>query len=95
MSRVSNKRYFVYILWSDSGCCFYIGISIDPARRLEQHHAGAYRGWTNQYRSWILVYTEEHQQYSAARRRELTLKAQKGGAGFFAMTGLDARRFRR
>jgi hypothetical protein len=33
--------------------------------------------------------------YTEARRRELELKSQKGGKGFFAKTGLDPTRFGR
>jgi len=95
MSRVSGKRYFVYILWSASGRRFYIGVSEAPADRLIQHNASVNAGWTGKHRPWELVLTEEHRNYSLARRRELDLKAQKGGAGFFAKTGLDPRDYGR
>ena len=88
MSRVSGKPYFVYVLWSVTGSRFYIGVSEDPRKRLEQHnHSG--RGWTARHAPWKLVYTEPQASYSPARKRELQLKAHKGGAGFFAETGLD------
>ena len=95
MSRVSDKPYFVYVLWSVSGRRFYIGISEDPPRRLEQHNAGKIAGWTKRHRPWELVFTESHPDYGSARRRELELKAQKGGKGLFAKTRLDPRRFDR
>ncbi|MGH9577097.1 MAG: GIY-YIG nuclease family protein [Terriglobales bacterium] len=66
MSRVSGKPYFVYILWSQSGRCFYIGISEDPARRVEQHNEGK-RGWTARHRPWQLVHQEQHPGYREAR----------------------------
>jgi len=33
MSRVSDKPYFVYVLWSKSASRFYIGISESPEIR--------------------------------------------------------------
>ncbi len=95
MSRVSDKPYFVYVLWSAFGKRFYIGISEEPPHRLEQHNIGDLAGWTKRYRPWELVLTERHPRYAEARRRELELKAQKGGRGFFVKTGLDPSRFGR
>ncbi len=89
MSRVSGKSYFVYILWSDSAHCFYIGISEDPQNRLEQHNSGTPHGWTARHRPWRLVWTEKHADYTSAKKRENDLKAQKGGKGLFAKTGID------
>ena len=88
MSRVEGKPYFVYVLWSASVRRFYIGISDDPKLRLAQHNGDEPLGWTHRYRPWSLAYTERHPSYADARRRELQLKRQKGGAGFFALTGL-------
>jgi putative endonuclease len=95
MSRVSERAYFVYVLWSDSGRRFYIGISDDPLTRLQQHNDGSHRGWTNRYRPWTLVHTESYPTYVVARKRELELKAQKGGIGFYVKTGLNPKKFSR
>ncbi len=92
MSRVSGKSYFVYVLWSPGAKRFYIGISESPERRLEQHNHGVSR-WTSRYRPWILVHQERFENYRLARLRELELKRQKGGRGFFEMTGLSPERF--
>ncbi|MGH9556896.1 MAG: GIY-YIG nuclease family protein, partial [Terriglobales bacterium] len=92
MSRVSAKPYFVYILWSQSGRCFYIGISENPVHRLQQHNEGK-RGWTARHRPWKLVHQEERPSYREARRRELELKRQKGGRRFYELTGLDRARY--
>ena len=94
MSRVSGKPYFLYVLWSDSGRRFYIGISEDADVRLKQHNEGAARSWTSRYRPWELVLAEPYPDYTSARRRELEPKAQRGGHGFFAKTGFDPDRFR-
>ena len=89
MSRVSGKPYFVYVLWSASGSCFYIGISENPPVREGQHSAGTFKSWTKRYRPWTLVLSEQHPDYRSARKREIELKAQKGGKGFFEKTALD------
>jgi len=88
MSRVSGKTYFTYVLWSPSARRFYIGISDSPLRRLLQHNQGVSR-WTERYRPWTLILVERFGSYREARKRELQLKAQKSGQGFFALTGLD------
>ena len=92
MSRVSGKAYFVYVLWSASGRKFYIGISEDPAARLLQHNSGISR-WTARHLPWEIVHVQRHENYSEARKRELLLKRQKGGMGFFTLTGIDPVRF--
>ncbi len=94
MSRVSGKPYFVYVLWSASGSRFYIGVSENPRRRLQQHNLSG-RGWSARYCPWELVHMEKYDNYRAARKRERKLKAQKSGGGFFLLTGLDASRFPR
>jgi putative endonuclease len=92
MSRVSGKPYFIYVLWSPAGCRFYIGISEDPVKRLQQHNQSG-RGWSARYAPWLLVYSERQADYSLARRREALLKAQKRGRGFWKITGLDPAHF--
>jgi putative endonuclease len=94
MSRVSNKPYAVYILWSPSALRFYIGISESPKTRFAQHNAGGSK-WTARHLPWNLILVEPYADYSEARKRELRLKAQKGGVGFYALTGLDPHRFRK
>ena len=88
VSRVAGKPYFTYILWSPSGQRFYVGISEDPSRRLDQHNQGISR-WTARYRPWQLVRVERFTSYTDARKRELLLKMQKSGRGLFQLTGLD------
>jgi predicted GIY-YIG superfamily endonuclease len=94
MSCVSGKPYFVYVLWSEGGRHFYIGVSGDPQARLEQHNQ-AWRGWTARHKPWALVYSVRCKDYRAARKLELELKAQKTGRGFFERTGLDPEQFGR
>jgi putative endonuclease len=93
MSRVSGKPYFLYILWSESAGKFYIGITEDPHARLIQHNSGVSK-WTAKYRPWRLVHVEEFPTSTGAREREILLKKQKGGNGFYKLTGPDPSQFR-
>jgi putative endonuclease len=95
MSRVSGKPYFVYVLWSDAGRCFYMGVAEDPDYRLRQHNSSERKHWTVRFRPWRLVYRERQPDFTAARHRENELKKQKGGMGFFEKTGLDPAEFGR
>jgi hypothetical protein len=45
--------------------------------------------WTTKFGPWRLVHTEEFIDYRAARKRELELKEQKGGQGFYKRLGLS------
>ena len=92
MSRVRGKPYFVYVLWSAGGRCFYIGISEDPDKRLRQHNESG-RGWSSRHRPWEMVHSERYDGYTEARLRELELKSQKGGEGFYRLTGLNPSHF--
>jgi len=42
---------------------------------------------------WEIVHVERRESYSDARKRELLLKRQKGGTGFYTLTGLEPVRF--
>lgn len=83
------------MLWSASARRFYVGVSEDPFKRLDQHNQSRRAGWTAGYRPWTLVHTELFEDYHTARRREIELKAQKSGRGFFKRTGLDPEQFGR
>jgi hypothetical protein len=71
-----------------------LGVSEDPQKRLEQHNQ-ALKGWTARHKPWTLVHTEASESYTAAQKRELQLKAHKGGRGFFLTTGLPPEQFGR
>ena len=93
MNRPSRKPSAVYILWSDIGQRFYIGITENVAHRHTQHNAGVSR-WTARYAgSWQLVWQRACASLSEARQLESRLKAQRGGQGFWHITGLDPAAF--
>jgi predicted GIY-YIG superfamily endonuclease len=65
--------FFCYIL----ECCdgsYYVGVSDNPERRLEEHNTGRGSDWTAERRPVKLVWTEEHATLAAARKRENQLK---------------------
>jgi putative endonuclease len=66
---------------------FYIGLSDDVARRIDQHNLGLSK-WTRGKGPWKLVWEGESMNLSKARKLELLLKRQKGGEGFYRLTGL-------
>ena len=91
---MSNKPYFCYILWSNVGEKFYIGITENIEHRLNQHNSGISK-WTKRYAgTWKLVWNTEFQNLSAARKFENELKRQKGGIGFWELTQLNKNNFR-
>ena len=66
---------------------YYIGLSENVKIRLAQHNEEISK-WTRHRGPWTLVWTSEGLTLSEARKLENRLKAQKGGAGFTALTGL-------
>ena len=85
----TSKPYSVYVLRSNQGQCFYIGVSENIETRLIQHNTGKSK-WTKRYAgTWELVWSEMCQNLTKARNLENFLKRQKGGNGFFEYTGLN------
>ncbi len=78
--------YCVYVLQNREGK-FYIGLTDDLARRVDQHNSGASK-WTKGKGPSVLRWQSENLSRSDARRLENALKRQKRGTGFYNMTGL-------
>ncbi len=76
----TSLPFSVYVIQSSEGR-FYIGISADVEKRIFFHNAGKSR-WTKGGKNWRLVYREDYEHYSDARKREIYLKSLKGGNGF-------------
>jgi predicted GIY-YIG superfamily endonuclease len=71
---------FVYILQSEvDPAKFYVGMSSDPARRLEEHNAGK-SIHTNKYRPWRLTVTIAFADAAKAITFERYLKSGSGRA---------------
>ncbi len=84
---ISGTGYFVYVLRNASGQ-HYIGLTEDLDRRLMQHNSGV-STWSRSRGPWAMVWTSGPFTLTEARRIESFLKKQKGGAGFYAYTGLS------
>jgi len=80
------SHWYVYILQNSQGV-FYIGISAQPERRLVQHNQDQSK-WTKSKGPWLLLWTSGGLSFSNARKLENKLKRQKGGDGFYKLTGL-------
>jgi putative endonuclease len=78
--------YRVYVLQNRAGK-YYIGVTDDIPRRVEQHNSGTSR-WTKGKGPWHLVWESERVPLSAARKLENRLKRQGRGSGFYSITGL-------
>ena len=78
--------YRVYVIRNREGK-FYIGLSDDVARRVQQHNAGQSR-WTKGRGPWTIVWQGEESSLTDARKLESRLKRQGRGKGFYAITGL-------
>jgi putative endonuclease len=77
--------YRVYVIQNREGR-FYIGLSDDIGRRINQHNIGDSR-WTRRRGPWVLIWQSEEMNLSDARKLELLFKRQKGGDGFYRMIG--------
>src|SRR5437899_732114 len=75
--------YRVYVIQNREGK-FYIGLTDDVGRRINQHNMGGSR-WTRGKGPWTLVWQSAEMNLSSARKLELLLKRQKGGDGFYRM----------
>ena len=67
---------YVYVIVSKEGYQ-YIGSTTDIKKRLFQHQSKL-AGWTKRGTEWKLVYKEEFESYSEARKREIWLKTGVG-----------------
>jgi len=81
-----NKLYQVYVLRNEKGQ-FYIGLSENVSTRVQQHNNGISK-WTRNRGPWVLIWVSSQMSLSGARKLEVLLKKQKGGAGFYSLTGL-------
>jgi putative endonuclease len=80
-----TTAYQVYVIQNAAGK-FYIGLSENISKRLEQHNQGVSK-WTRNSGPWSLVWTSESLTLSNARKLENRLKRQKGGRGFVQLIG--------
>ena len=68
-----TQTWFVYILRCNDGS-YYVGVATDLKDRVKEHNAGQGSSFTKKQRPVELVYSEEHESYAGARKREAQLK---------------------
>ena len=69
--------FYVYILLSEKDNKRYIGCTENLDRRLAEHNSGLVKSTKNR-RPLKLIYFEEYENKSDARKREKEIKAKKG-----------------
>ena len=70
--------FTVYVLYSQSHNKIYIGYTSNLEQRLLSHNGLGSKGWTKNYRPWILVYSETIDLKKDAMKREKELKTAAG-----------------
>jgi predicted GIY-YIG superfamily endonuclease len=80
-------EYQVYVIRNLQGR-LYIGVSEDVTVRVQQHNDGI-STWTKSRGPWALIWTSQRMPLADSRKLENLLKRQKGGEGFYKLTGLQ------
>jgi putative endonuclease len=83
------RAYRVYVLHNPKRWR-YVGFTENVALRVQQHNSGMTHS-TRGKGPWELIWTSDGLELADARRLELNLKRQKGGNGFYQLTGLPSR----
>lgn len=65
--------YYVYIIFSAIGDCYYKGVTNAPLKRLDEHNLGMSR-YTSKFNDWKLVYLEITDNKRQALIREKAIK---------------------
>jgi putative endonuclease len=78
--------YRVYVIQNREGK-FYIGLSDDVDRRVQQHNSGVSK-WTRGKGPWTLIWQSGELSLAEARKLKNRLKRQKGGHGLFHLVGV-------
>ncbi|OAV44433.1 GIY-YIG nuclease family protein [Lewinella sp. 4G2] len=67
---------WVYIIQSETDGKYYVGYTKDLATRVKTHNEGG-SNWTKAKGPWVLRYSEEFEDHTEARKREIRLKKAK------------------
>jgi putative endonuclease len=68
------KKYYIYILTNYTKTTLYIGVTDNIQRRFEEHKEGYNDGFSNKYKTHMLVYVEVFNDIETAIEREKQLK---------------------
>lgn len=85
--KTESIMYKVYILKSFKNNKHYIGHSENLEKRLSEHNRGDVRS-TKNGKPWSIIYIENYESKSEARKRELEIKSYKGGIKFKKLLGI-------
>ncbi len=72
-----NHNYYVYILTRARNSTFYVGVTNNLIRRMDEHRMGLISGFTKKYQIKMLVYYEYFTNIDAAIAREKVIKKWK------------------
>jgi len=70
--------FTVYILYSEKYKKTYTGMTSDLGERFRSHNELGTKGWTKNFRPWVIIHTEEYINKSDALKREKYLKSGVG-----------------
>jgi putative endonuclease len=70
--------FTVYVLYSPNYNKIYIGYSSDVETRFKFHNELAWKGWTINFRPWIIAHLEDFETKAEAMKREKQLKSSAG-----------------
>ena len=71
------KNYYVYILTNKTRSTFYVGVTNNIERRVNEHCMGLISSFKKKYKLWYLIYSEEYNNIYNAITREKQLKEWK------------------
>src|SRR5258708_11097009 len=72
-----NHNYYVYILTKSRNSVFYVGVTNNLIRRIDEHRMGLASGFTKKYHIKRLVYYEYFTNINEAISREKVIKKWK------------------
>jgi len=78
--------YYAYIIYSTNNGKYYTGSTNNLDRRLREHNSNQTKSLKNKG-PFELIYFEEFNTLTEARKRELKIKSYKGGNGFRKLIG--------
>ena len=75
-----TNMFVTYALYSQNFNKIYIGYTADLIGRFYTHNVLSTKGYTQNFRPWMVVYVEFHDLKSTALQREKQLKTSRGRA---------------
>jgi putative endonuclease len=70
--------FIVYVLYSVEYNKIYVGFTSNLIERFKSHNELGTKGWTKNFRPWVIIHKEVFEEKSSALKREKELKSAKG-----------------